>query len=322
MSNLSAMTAIQKADMALGDLASGGRLTTQQFVDFMRVPILESVLMKYVRVQPMDSHSMEISKISAPTQVMHGSTSGQALLAGQRAKPVFDKVTLSSKKLSGAVFIPDEALEDSIEREKLAATVRDLVSRQVGADMEKLMIQGDTADTSDHASLLTVTNGIIKLASSNIAAIGGAYLGKTVLEAIDLKLPDVYRTTQDKMVFLTSHRAGIYYRSALAARQTAKGDEVLVEGLGTVGGTPSFALFNGVPVMPVPLFPSRLGMGSNETVCLYLNPKVIVFGVQRDIRFETERDAGAGGTTVHITTRVDVEYEHEPMVVKATGILN
>ena len=69
-----------------------------------------------------------------------------------------------------------------------------------------------TADSSAYASLLTVTDGIIKLASSNVAAVGGAYLGKTQLEQIDLKLPDEFRVSQDKMVYLTSYRAGIYYR--------------------------------------------------------------------------------------------------------------
>lgn len=319
---LSAMVAIQKADMALGDLASGGRLSIQQFTDFFRVPILESTLMKHVRVQPMDAPIAEIDKISAPTQVMHGASSGQALTLAQRAKPGFDKVTLTSKLLRGAVSIPDEALEDNIERDRMTATVRDLVSRAVGRDMEKLMILGDTADSSAYASLLTVTDGIIKLASSNVAAVGGAYLGKTQLEQIDLKLPDEFRVSQDKMVYLTSYRAGIYYRSAIGSRQTQKGDEVLVEGLGQIGGTPSYPLFNGVPVMPVPLFPSNLGVGTNETVVLYMNPKTVVFGVQRDIKFETQRDPSSGSTIVHITTRVDTQYEHEPMVVKATGIYN
>lgn len=316
---LSAMVAIQKADMALGDLASGGRLSTQQFADFFRIPIKESILMKYVRVQPMDAPVAEIDKISAPTQVMHGATSGQALTLSQRSKPGFDKVTLTSKLLRGAIPIPDEVLEDQIERDRLMSTVRDLVSRAVGADMEKLMIQGDTTSSND---LLNVTDGIVVLASSNVAAIGGAYLGKTQLEQIDLKLPDEYRTTADKMVFLTSYRAGIYYRSSIASRQTQKGDEVLVEGLGQVGGTPSYALFNGVPVMPVPLFPTALGVGTNETVVLYLNPKSIVFGVQRDIKFETQRDPSSGSTIIHITTRVDTKFEHEPMVVKGTGIYN
>lgn len=319
---INAMQAIQKADAALGDLSSGGKLTVQQFTDFMKIPILESMLMKYVRVQPLDNPTAQIDKISAPTQVMHGATSGQALSSGQRSKPGFDKLDLSSKLLRGAVSIPDEMLEDNIERDRLMNTIRDLVSRAVGRDMEKLMILGDTADTSSAASLLTVTDGIIKLAATNVAAIGGSYLGKSQLETIELALPDEFRTTQDKMVFLTSYKAGIRYRSSLASRQTQQGDSVLVEGLGTVGGTPSFALFNGVPVMPVPLFPSNLGGSFNETVALYLNPKVIVFAVQRDIKFETQRDPAAGATIVHISTRVDVQYEHEPMVVKGTGILN
>lgn len=316
---LNAMVAIQKADAALGDLSSGGKLSTQQFADFFRVPIKESVLMKYVRIQPMDAPIVEVDKISAPTQVMHGATSGQALLVSQRSKVGFDKVTLTSKLLRGAVRVPDEMLEDNIEKERLTSTIRDLVSKAIGADMEKLMILGDTASTND---LLNVTDGIIKLAASNVVVAGGQYLAKPSLEAIDLKLPDEYRSTQDKMVYLTSYKAGIYYRSSLASRQTIKGDEALVDGLGTMGGAPTYGTFNGVTVMPVPLFPSNLGVGTNETVVLYLNPKVIVFGVQRDIKFETGRDASAGETIVHITTRCDVQYEHEPMVVKATGIYN
>jgi hypothetical protein len=321
MSALNAMTAIQKAEMAVGDLASGGKLTVEQFKEFMRIPIKESMLMKYVRIQPMDSPTMEISKISAPTQVLHGASSGQALTSGQRSKPGFDKVELESKLLKGAVPVPDEALEDNIERERIMTTIREVVSRAIGADMEKLMILGDTADTSAYASLLSVHDGIIKLAATNVAAIGGLRLSKGPLETIDLAMPHEFRMTPDKMVFLTSYKAGIFYRSSIAARQTQEGDKVLVEGLGQVGGAPSYALFNGMPVMPIPLFPENLGGGLNETVVLYLNPKVIVFGVQRELKFELERDPSAGSTIIHISTRVATKFEHEPMVVKGTGIL-
>lgn len=315
---LDAVSAIRKAELFVSDFSSNsGYLTVEQFKEFIRIPILKSVLLPMVRLQEMANPTMEVSKITAMGQVLHGAASGQALTLAQRSKPtVLPKVTLTSHLLRGAVPVFDEVLEDNIEREALNNTIRDLIGAGIARDLENLLLNGDTTSSND---LLNVTNGVIKSISSNLVAAGGVYLTKSTLRDVDLTLPDAFRTDTTTMRMLTSHKGAIWYRDSISSRVGEVGDKALM--VGDKDPQSTYATYNGTPVLPIPLIPSTLGVGSNETVVLYLNPKIIIWGVQRNVKIEQQRDAGSGATIFHVSMRVDVELEHEPMTVKATGVI-
>jgi HK97 family phage major capsid protein len=315
---LDTTVAMRKAELAVTDLASNsGYLTVEQFNQFIRIPILRSVLLPMVRLQEMANNTMEISKITAQAQVLHGASSGQALTMAQRSKPaVLPKVTLTANLLRGAIPVPDEVLEDNIEREALNNTIRDLIGAGIARDLENLLLNGNTSSSND---LLNVTNGVLQQIVSNVVAAGGVYLTKSVLRDTDLNLPDAFRTDTSTMRFLTSHKGAIWYRDSISSRIGEVGDRALM--VGDKDPQSTYATYNGSPVLPIPLIPSTLGSGSNQTVVLYLNPKLIVWGVQRNIKIETQRDPASGTIIFHVSMRVDVKMEHEAMAVQTTGVL-
>lgn len=316
------LQAIQKAELVLGDLAPNGVLQPVQFKEFIRIPRERQVLLPLVRMVEMTAPQQEVNKIRSPARVLHGATSNQALLNGQRAKVELPtKVTLQSKLLRGAMPVAEEVFEDNIEQARLQATIRDLAGEAVSRDLEDLLCNGDTTSTDD---LLKEADGVIKLVSTNVVAAGGVYLGKSTLRDIDLTMPNAFRQPLAQMRYLTSHKAAIWYRDSLGNRQTVLGDSAVVDGTGgpAAGGASQtgYAQYNGVNVVPVPMFPENLGSGTNETVAIYADPKAIMFGVQREVRFKVQEDPASGSMIIHITTRVDIKLEHEPMFVKATGI--
>jgi hypothetical protein len=114
------------------------------------------------------------------------------------------------------------------------------------------------------------------------------------------------------MKYLTSVDAELDYRNSLAERATAAGDRFLEE------DTP--ALYSGIPVQPIPLFPENLGAGSDQSALLLCNPKNINVGIWRQIRIESAREISEGILKIVVTMRFDTKFADELGVAKAINI--
>jgi len=314
---LDTLTELTKAELFVQDFSSNsGYLTVEQFRQFIRIPILKGVLLKDVRVQEMMNPTMEIPKITAAPQILHGAASGYALTEAQRSKPiVLPKVQLSSNLLRGAVPVPDEVLEDNVEREQLNNTIRDLIGAGIARDLENLLLNGNTSSSND---LLNVTNGVFAQIATNQVYEGGVQLSKSVLRDTDLNLPDAFRGDTSAMRYLTTPKAAIWYRDSISNRIGEMGDKALA--IGDKDPQSTYAMYNGSVVQPVPLIPNNLGSGTNWTYVLYGNPKVIIWGVQRNVKIEQQRDPASGTTIFHVSLRVDVKLEHEAMMVLTSQV--
>lgn len=313
------LTAIKKADMAVSDLSGGGSglLVAEQADTFYKVPILRSVFLPMVTVVKMNNPTQEAPRANGMTgaRILRRGTSGQALNTAQRAKPnLLAPVTLTAKLLRGEVRIPDEVFEDNIERQAFANTIREMIGEEIAKDIEDLVLNGDTTSTDD---LLSTFDGVIESISSNIVPAGGVYLGKSTLRDVDLTVPKALRQPTSAMRYFTSHKGAIWYRDSQSNRQTGEGDSALVRGFD--GDT--YARYNGVPVMPVPLISDELGSGNDETVVVYCNPKDIVVGYQRQVTIKTKEMPESGEIAFYVTLRMDMQLKHEPLLVKATGVL-
>jgi hypothetical protein len=128
-------------------------------------------------------------------------------------------------------------------------------------------------------------------------------------------LPSQYLRAQKNLAFITSKNAAIDYADSLANRIGVMADNTLT---GSLIATP--AEYAGYPVVPIPLWPENLGMGTDQTVVILGDPKNINVGIQRQVRVETDRDISAREFIVVATVRFAVDWAHEPASVKATGI--
>ncbi len=310
MSYTSNRTLLEKADLALADLtAGGGVLLPAQAQKFMRLLIKQSVLMQMATVVPMASPKHQIAKIKFGSRILRRASEATALPVADRSRPDMSYLELDAQLVKAEVHLSDEVLEDNIERGELRQTILEMIAEAAGRDMEEVIINGDTASADP---FLATLDGLLKQATSHIVDAGGVALSKNFLRDLLKSLPNEYLRDKKQMAFLTSVDAELDYRNSLADRATVGGDRFIEE------DTP--ALYSGVPVKPVPLFPENLGAGGNRTVALLCNPKNVHVGIWRQIRLESFRDVSAGVLRVVATMRFDAKFAEEAGVAKLINI--
>ncbi len=303
-------TLIEKADLSVSNLTSGGKLYPKQAKEFMELLILEAVLMSMVTMVPMAGPTYEISKMGFTGQVLRPGTESTALPLADRSKPDLDKVLLETTEYVAEARIPYNVLEDNIANGTFNDYVMRLLAKALSRDLETLIINGDTTSSN---TLLKSKDGILKQLTSLVVNAGGVRLTKNVLKTMLQTMPSQYLRAQKNLAFLTSKNAAIDYADSLSNRQTPLGDKALIEA--------AMAEYSGYPVIPIPIFPENLGGGTNMTNVVLCDPKNIHVGIQREIRIETDKDISAREYIVVATVRMDVKWAHEPASVKSTNIL-
>jgi len=302
---------LQKVDLALADLtADGGLLKPAQSQRFMRLLIRDSPLMRLATVVPMGSPKQRIPKIKFGSRVLRPVQEAAALgAADDRARPDLSQVELDAKLFKAEVRLPDEVLEDSIERGELRQTIMEMMAEAISRDMEEVLINGDTLSADP---FLAVMDGVLKQVTSNVVDAGAAPISKNLLRDMLKTIPSEHLRDKKAMRFMTSVDADLDYRNTLAECATTVGDRLLK------GDTP--VLYSGVPLQPIPLFPENLGASSDQTVIVLCNPKNLHVGIWCNIRVESARDTSEGTLKIVATLRFDVKFAEEPGVAKAINV--
>jgi len=304
-------TLLQKADLALADILTGGRLAPEQFDRYVQLNIKEGTLLKDVTVVGMDNDRQEISKMRFSGQVLQPGTEASALPVGLRSKPSLANVTLTAQLLRAEVRMSQEVAEDQIERGTFAQSVMGAFVKAINRDLEKLLIQGDTLSAD---VLLAVLDGLIKQATSNVVAGGSVTLSKEILRDMWKLMPDEFATPGN--VFYTNRQAVVAYKDSISNKATGLGD------MQTVAGWPAGEfMWSDLKGKANPLFPNNLGGSTNETVVLLTDPKEnIHVGFHRKVKLQTVEVPQEGVLLIVGSMRVDVKYVEETAVVKATAI--
>jgi len=307
--NLQKPIEVQKADMAMSDFTSGGVLVRDQRKKFILVNIKGTVVTSRVQVRNMARESEEIPKLTTfGSQVLFPATESQAPTYAQRSKPGTDKVTLTSQEIICAIDYPRYILKNQVEGPSFKSTLMAYLGQHTKRDIENLIVNGDTTSTN---SLLAMFDGMIAQATSNTYAAGAAALSTAILDTTMLTMPEEF-DAQDGLVFLTNKIARAAYRKELGGRGTQLGDANQISS--------KSVQYDDSEVIRVPMFPNTLG-GGTETVVLYLDPKQWIFAFHEAIETQTEYNIRERSWTVVLTMRVAQDYEHEPAVVKTTGVL-
>ena len=308
--NLQKPVYVQKADMALSDIVSGGKLVADQRKQFILVNIKGQVVMSRIRVTTMSRESEQIPKMTTfGTQVWHPGTESQALTLAQRVKPGFDLVTLTSKEVVCQVDYPRYVLADQVEGPAFHNTLIGYLGLHTKRDFENLIINGDTTSTN---TLLAMFDGMLADATSNTYGAGGVALSSDILATTISTMPAEYRV-QPNLLFLTNPVACDAYAAELEARVGAAADARMAG-----GGQLSF---RGRPVIEVPLFPDTLGLTTDQTDVWYGDPKQFIFAFHENVEMQSEYNIRERVWTVVVTARVAQSYEHEPAVVLTTAVL-
>lgn len=304
---------IQKADIALSDLSTnGGLLNPEQTDRFIRTLIDSPTILNRCRVVTMSAPSRKINKIGFGSRILRPAVSATALSSGDRVKPDLSKVELNTKEVIATVYLPYDVIEDNIEGGNINVplqtgagglhdTIVTLIAERAALDLEELGIQGDTASGDTY---LALQDGWLKLSSVNVVSAAGATISKNLLKAGVKAMPDKYLRNRADLAHFVSVDNETEYRDTYANRQTALGDAMLQ------GTSPMYAF--GSQVVGVPLMPQASG--------LFTNPMNLIFGFQRRITIEYDKDIEARLFKIVLTARVALAIEETNAVVKYTTI--
>lgn len=229
---------------------------------------------------------------------------GVALGSADRSSPTTGKVTLTTKEIIAEVNIPYDVLEDNIERGGFEDTMMKMIIERVSIDLEELLVLGDTVGGADN--YLKLFNGAIKLAVSHTHTLTGAdtAMSKNVFKQAILEMPTKYITNRPAMRMYISYDNETNYRDMVADRQTGHGDNTLQ------GFNPLFVF--GCPIVPAIHMP--------DTKLVFVNPKNLILGIQRDIMIEVDRIIRERVIVIVLTMRIAIECEREDALVVVEGI--
>lgn len=307
---------IQRADIALSDLASnGGIMSPEQTDTFLDMVMEEPTLLKVCRTVRMNGPETKINKIRFASRVLRAAvqTGGakddgdndRYVRAADRVKPLTSQVELNTKEVIAELHIPYEVLEDNIEGANFQDHLMRLIAGYAAVDLEELALGGDTASADAY---LALQDGWMKRATSHVVNNLSAGCNPTMFSNGLLALPQKYHRNLQSLSHFVSVANTIRYRTLVAARSTGYGDSMLTQ------QQPIYA--QGVPVLAAPM----LAGVSSGTQGLLTFPKNLLFGIQRTIRVETDRDIRSREFIVVLTARVAVQIEEEDACVKYTNI--
>jgi hypothetical protein len=176
-----------------------------------------------------------------------------------------------------------------------------LIAERAAQDLEEWVLTGDTMSGDAY---LALNDGILKQATSNVVNNLSAGISPDVFEAAMLAMPQKYLRNLTGLRHYIPVADTIKYRANVAKRATGYGDSALTESGQLVA--------YGVPVEAAPLMPTATG--------LFTFPNNILFGIQRNIMIETDKDIRSRQVIIVLTTRIDTLLDEEPAVVKITNI--
>ena len=308
-------TIVERADIAVSNLITdGGYLQPEQANAFIDLVLTQPTILKQCRTVRMGAPQMQINKIGFYDRILKNAPeSGTALAANDRAKPTTSKILLTTKEVIAEVQIPYDVLEDNIEKASLEEHIMRLISERVAVDLEERIICGNTA----HPTIpeLTLFDGIIKQISSapenNRFSAGNVYAESTAISPtvcknmIKMIPPKYFRVPRDYRLWM-SFKNEMDLRDSFAASRaySGGGDRYVLDDAAIT--------MYGVPVEANAWIP-------NNNVIL-THPKNLIFGVQRQIMVETDKDIRLRSLVIVLTMRIDFKIEEPEACCVATGI--
>lgn len=309
----------QKADIALTDLSSnGGLLQPEQNDVFYRKLLDEPTLLKAVRAIQMNGPQMDINKVGIGTRVLHGAknsgngatgaadngTNDRYLAAAKRAKVTTSKLTMETEEVIAEIRIPYEVLEDNIERGNFQDTILALVAQKAALDFEELLLLGDTSIDPGVDDFLCLHDGILKRFTSNVVDAAADTVSLDIFNRLKKAIPTRYRRNLAALRFFTSMDKESDYRVVVAGRGTGLGDSIATSG-------------NPVPVLGVPMVGAALMPDAN---IVFTDPKNVIWGLQRNLRIETDKDIRSREIIFVLTARVAIQVEEEEAGAKLINL--
>lgn len=300
---------IEKADFLLAQLSNGGLMNAAQADELIRLAIDQAVALPLMSRVDMRAPKELKEKIRYGSRALRKATEATALSVADRSRPDTSKVELDAQSVIAETRLSFETIRDSIERDRFEDTVKEALAERVSLDLEDLAFNGDTSSSD---SLLKTLDGFREQTTSNTVAGGSSSLDRALLKSTLKTMPSEFRRDRRALRYFTADEAAIDYHDSIGDRATALGDEHVVS-----SQTRPYA---DIPVEGVPVFPTDLGGGSDETDMILTDPGNMLFGVWKEMMLDTQRDVPSRVLIIVLEARVDFKYAEETAAVKTTAI--
>lgn len=307
--------------------SNGGLLNADQFQQFLRVAINNTVMLREGRIESSKAKAFEVARINFSTRILKSGTENTRTTDSNRVAPATGLLSLTTQLFRGEVPVSDELLEDNIEGPQHADTLMSGIAERVGLDVEILGIQSDTSrNSNDDAAVeadLGKFDGIIASAQDNFPSAqkidATSLTADAILEAMIEALPSKYRQRNwsELRLYVPTQLMDGYWGS-LEGRATSLGDVALT------GDQHTSLRKRGIPVVEVPSFSGTSTIDGTDidysTFAILTHPKNVTWAFHRDIRIEKFRDPREGTTSFLPTVRFDLGFSDPGLGVLASSV--
>lgn len=230
-----------------GSLAGGGLLNPEQSKEFLRMTFEATPFSKLHRKEQRKAKTGEIDKIAIGGRLLRKKVEGTD--DNYRAGIATSKVPYACVAVRLPWEITEETLRENIEGEGFEDTVMQMMTTQLGIDLEDLHFNGDSASSDP---FLSINDGWIKQIRTGAGAhvvdcTADGSFGKATLFKILQNLPNKYRS--QNLRWLMSPTRRLLWLEYLTGRATAAGDAALI-GAGDQVNRPLGYEIVEVPSMP------------------------------------------------------------------------
>ena len=303
----------------VGADSKGGLLNPEQSARFLDYIFDATVIGKVARTVRMKSDTTEIDRMSVGEKLMKLAT--EADDTATNGAVTFSKISLTTKKLRMDWELSTESLEDNIEGADLEDHIARLMATQAGNDIEDVVLNGDTALTSDN--LYKSFNGVVKKAktSGRVVDAAGAAVSRAVFNSALKAMPRKYKQRRGDLRFLAGSNLiqDFLFANSIGTNNTIPQDiasSVIRGAVAPLGGPAGYVapFAFGIPIIEVPLLNETqtgdysAATGSHGDIHLSF-PNNVVIGIKRDVtvyRFFWPRKDSVEYT---MYTRVGVQIE-------------
>lgn len=306
---------LARADLVLADLENnGGYMQPEQanrFIDFIYE---EPTILRQARMVRMAGPEMKINRMGFGSRILRAASqtggaeddgsNGRYLTKANRSKPTTAQIELKTSEVIAEIRIPYEVLEDNIEGQSFESHVMRAIATRVAVDLEELGIWGDTASVDTY---LALQDGWMKRASAHVLDNLSAGITPDTFASALLTLPQKYLRNLPQMRAYISEANRIKYQQAVSRRLTGYGDAAVQENLPLVA--------HGLKIEAAAL----LSSGGGESG-LVTYPQNLIWGVQRQISIETDKDIRSREYIIVVTARVALQIDDVDATVKMTNL--
>jgi hypothetical protein len=312
----SASKIIQRADLALSNLAADGGLLlpeqANQFIDFIYD---EPTILKQARFVRMTGPQKKINRMGFGSRILRAArqTGGELdaggndryVRAADRSKPTTTQIQLDTDEVIAEIRLPYEVLEDNIEGEAFEAHILRAIATRVAIDLEELALWGDTTSLDTY---LALQDGWMKRANLHVLDNLDAGVSPDTFASALIELPPKYLRNLPQMKAWVSLANRIRYQQNVGRRQTGYGDS---------------AIQTNIPLQAHGLTIEGAGMldvhGDGDQGLVTI-PNNLIWGIQREISIETDKDIRSREYVIVVTARVALQVDDRDAMVRLDNL--